>query len=754
MKRFSFLIVCLFIMMCSNAQSLYWVYFTDKANTTFDPYSYFDAKAIERRIQNGISLYDISDYPLNDEYVNTVAAYSEEMVGETRWLNAVAVVTTEIEAIRQLPFVKDVAAIYSDATPAQIGEIDDKTPEDDGSKELSEQLQCMQGKYFIQNHIDGKGKRIAVLDGGFPKVDTHPAFQHLRNNHQIIKTYNFPNKKEDVYGWSSHGTMVLSCIAGIRDGELLGLATGAEFLLARTEVNMEPAREEVWWLQGMEWADQNGADIINSSLGYGKDRYHVDDMDGKKSVVSQAANMAADKGILVCNSMGNEGDDPSWRTLITPADADKILSVGGIAADGRPSYFTSVGPTADGRLKPNVCAFGTAIVANPMRDALYTSASGTSFSSPLVAGFAACAWQTRPDMTAMQMKALIEQSGNRHPYFDYTYGYGVPQAGFFFGENPAKPETTSPISIESKDSVVMVIVNNVSGEKFLAFHVENQQHILDYYATIEVTPENNRLVLNKKALINKTLRIWYDGYFTKYQVSEEEALAWEKQNLENEDLIVTCGRTVSYRKGTAHHLRAHSVNGKYNIAPYLSWGFVTPPVSKDYGVYYGNSESFAFGMRFKGNICKWYSLGANLEIGATWYGLANFNKQEKYFRQNMRVSSLQLEFYQRFRLCAGTLSGYGIFVDTGIYGGWNFYNRFKAVGHEGKTTIVETTPQVGYIRDFDYGVRLGFGVGIVAVYAKYRISDLIYNPSVAGGNKLPELPKLQVGLQLTLPSGL
>ena len=133
----------------------------------------------------------------------------------------------------------------------------------------------------------------------------------------------------------------------------LGLATGAEFLLARTETGLENRIEEVWWQMGMEWADRNGANIINSSLGYGKDRYNPDEMDGT-SLVAKAAQMAAAKGILVCNSMGNEGDDPTWRTVITPADAEGVLSVGGIDRDGNPSSFTSWGPSADGRIKPNV----------------------------------------------------------------------------------------------------------------------------------------------------------------------------------------------------------------------------------------------------------------------------------------------------------------------------------------------------------------------------------------------------------------
>ena len=173
-----------------------------------------------------------------------------------------------------------------------------KEIEDNGKDILTDQVKRFGGQHFIDKGIDGKGLRICVMDGGFPKVNTHPAFQHLRDNHQIIKTYNFPNKKEDVYGWNTHGTMVLSCIAGINEeGQKLGLATGAEFLLARTEIEPEPFKEEVWWAQGAEWADKNGADIINSSLGYGKDRHWTKDMDGTSYVAkAQSCQQSRRKG--------------------------------------------------------------------------------------------------------------------------------------------------------------------------------------------------------------------------------------------------------------------------------------------------------------------------------------------------------------------------------------------------------------------------------------------------------------------------
>ena len=432
-----------------QAQNNYWVMLTDKAGTTFDPYSYFDSKAIERYRLNNADLYDISNYPLNDSYVSQIDAIVTDDFGQSRWFNAVAVTATpdQIAALRKLPFVKEVVMLESNM---HLAKAEDSEPIDltglfsEGAP--ADQLIRMGRDNFRNAGIDGKGIRIAVFDGGFPQVNTHIAFKHLRDEGRIIKTWNFPNKKENVYGWNSHGLMTLSCIAGIHryqsdDGEVrtdIGMATGAEFLLARTEIEAEPFKEEVWWQMAVEWADKNGAQIISSSLGYGKDRYYTKDMNGQ-SYVAKAGNMAARKGILVCNSAGNEGTDNSWLTIITPSDADSVLCVGGISnslTEYEHISFSSYGPSADGRQKPNVVAFGHAYTANTgASNDKYHFVDGTSFSCPLVAGFAACALQAKPGLTAMQLFHEIEKSADLYPYCDYTYGYGVPQAGYFTGNS-------------------------------------------------------------------------------------------------------------------------------------------------------------------------------------------------------------------------------------------------------------------------------------------------------------------------------
>jgi hypothetical protein len=308
--------------------------------------------------------------------------------------------------------------------------------------------------------------------------------------------------------------MVLSCIAGISGDKKIGLATGAEFLLARTEVIREPFSEEENWLAAVEWADKNGADIISSSLGYTKDRYFPDDMNGQKSLVSRAATLAARKGILVINAMGNEGDS-KWKVLGAPADADSILSIGGI--DPETNYhqsFSSFGPTSDFRMKPNVSAFSTAIVAG--KDKLKT-AQGTSFSTPLVSGFAACAWQTNINLTNMQLLNEIQKSGNLYPYFDYAHGYGIPQADYF-SEFQMVEEFVEYIIFEKSDSVINIkinekyIDNEENAENYLYYKISEKSGRIIKYFLIKVE-NSDAATIDINEYKGKKLEAFYKGEY-------------------------------------------------------------------------------------------------------------------------------------------------------------------------------------------------------------------------------------------------
>lgn len=751
------LLIFIFSLPSTSAQECYWIFFRDKNNTTFDPATYFHPKAIERRLQQGLPLCDSTDFPLNGQYKSQTAALSEEVMGESRWFNALAVKTFQIEDILALPFVKNVQRIDGDFLPAAV-ETDIADNNTSTPTQLTEQLYLMKGEAFTEQGIDGKGLRIAVLDGGFKMADTHPAFQHLRDEHRIVATYNFPLKKENVYGWDSHGTMVLSCIAGIDEhGRPLGLATGAEFLLARTETGLENRVEEVWWQMGMEWADRNGANIINSSLGYGKDRYNPDEMDGT-SLVAKAAQMAAAKGILVCNSMGNEGDDRTWRTIITPADAEGVLAVGGIDRDGNPSSFTSLGPTSDGRLKPNVSAMASRVdVANPSRSQLYTKASGTSFASPLTAGFAACAWQTHREWNCQQLLAEIEKSGSLYPYYDYQYGYGVPQADYFTHTSPIPKSPT--VKLYQTDSAIFIVVpDECIRVKNLLYHIAQTDGRLVEYRTVLIKERENIVKVQKSSYRNIdgwVLRAHYNGYTIEYHSDKDHLEPFPKEQYSQR----IYWRSTEIHTAATDQPRVRGVNARYNFAPYLSLGF---PIPFSNGIYMddpgdaivkgGQSVNFLVGIRYKHNFCKWYSLGGNLELGGTWYRLNSevfpssvILTEQRWPHYQLSMGHLTAEIYQRFRLAAGGLFGYGVFFDTGIYGRWNFGCR-QTIGDKGIRVREHDDQHV--VNRLEWGVRARLGYDIVSVYVQYRISRLIAPPVES-----IDCPHLEVGAQLTLPFG-
>ena len=515
-----------------NELSKYCIYFADKEPYSFDPYTYFDTKAIERRLANNYSLYHPSDWPVNNNYIEEISGIADSICGISRWINAAFIIASQgqMEQIRTFPFIKDIAIM--ETYPIPLAMANKPVPESfeeltmEEGELLINQTQRMQGSHYAERDIDGKNIRIAIFDAGFPSVDFHPAFKHIRTKNRILKTWDFLKNKDHVYGFSSHGTMVLSCIAGILDindldnsPTIMGLATGAEFLLARTESGIfEPYSEEENWLAAAEWADKNGAHIINSSLGYTYHRYFPKDMDGSKSLVAKAANMAASKGILVINAAGNDGTG-KWKYMNTPADADSVLAVGG--TDAETNYhipFSSYGPTADMRLKPNVCAYGYALVASKKGTSI---AHGTSFSSPLVAGFAACAWQTRPKMTNMQLFSEIERSGELYPYFDYAHGYGVPQADHFVKRLKKNIKPTFRLITAEEEIRVLINKNYFENEKaiqtkMLYYHIESPQGHLETYYVLSVN-QYDVLKLSQNAFPSGyVLRIHFDGYTDKY----------------------------------------------------------------------------------------------------------------------------------------------------------------------------------------------------------------------------------------------
>ncbi|MGM0497834.1 MAG: S8 family serine peptidase, partial [Bacteroidota bacterium] len=496
------------------SQEKSWVFFTDKKEVEFNPYEYFDEKTIERRKQQGIPLNQHTDLPVNKNYLGDVARISGRPISVSRWLNAALVDCSrkERQQLNKLAHVEKIQPVAEREVQLNYDTVLISENEDI----LNGQLSRFGDSLFTMSGYNGEGIRIAVLDAGFPEVDTSPFFQHLFEEDRIIETYDFVQDEKDVYSHSSHGTMVLSCIAGRYEDKQTGLATGAEFLLGRTEKAFtESIAEEENWFEAMEWADKNGADIISSSLGYSYHRYFKQEMDGKTSLVSKAANIAAKKGMLVVASMGNEGTS-RWQVLVTPADADSVLSVGGISpSSGIHTPFSSFGPTSDKRLKPNVTAFGHVITAGKKELA---SSRGTSFSAPLVTGFAACVWQKYPEWDNIKLKEEISNSGDLFPYFDYAHGYGVPQASYFFERKAAAGEdsvanTSLDINFKGDNITIKIAEKDVdqlsSNYPQLFYHVEHPGNYLQKFGVAELEKGETLKIKNKEEYSGSVFRAYF-----------------------------------------------------------------------------------------------------------------------------------------------------------------------------------------------------------------------------------------------------
>ena len=482
----------------------YWVFFKDKPDTAFDALTYFDSKAIERRIMQHLPLYDWTDLPVSSNYLTQVQKNCMELKMHSRWFNAAVVIATneQVDQMKILPFIDRIER--SSSLEIQIASICEmqkiiENDTDDDQKLLEKQTARMGAELFAAQGLTGKGMRIAIFDVGFSGANTHPAFQHIRSRNGIIKTWDFVKNEELVWKGGWQGTAVWSCIAGKLTNGSAGLATESEFLLARTEIgNKEPFSEEENWIAAAEWADKNGADIVNSSLGYTDTRYFPRHMDGKTTYITRGANIAARKGMLIVNAIGNEGES-DWRIMGAPADADSVLSVGGVdpCCDSH-SSFSSYGPTRDMRLKPNVCAQGRAFCA---KDDGEEAADGTSFASPLAAGFAACAWQAKRSLSNMELFHALEKSGSLYPYFDYAHGYGVLSAKRFLeGIQDSSTFEIQRATITSEEGISSEMFNvkvktfdlketETDDSHYMYYSIMNPKGGLDEYYVINVIQE-------------------------------------------------------------------------------------------------------------------------------------------------------------------------------------------------------------------------------------------------------------------------
>lgn len=417
-----------------NSLDKYWVFFSDKGSLEqYEASDFLSPKAIERRARQGIAI-DEKDFPVHRNYLDAVQGLGAELRHPSKWLNATSAWMDSETAsqVAALPFVRKVQPIktarldYEPVEPMRIGY-------EPGHS--SRQLDMIGLNVLHQNGFNGTGVVVAVMDNGFVDANDNLFLEHLFIDDRIVATYDFVNDEENVYNQGSHGTWVLSILAAWHEDfydslSFYGSAHGASFILCHTEDDAsETTREEDNWVAAAEFADSAGADILSTSLGYlGMDdlagAYTWGDMDGNSTIITRGADLAASRGLIVVNSAGNSGSTGA-STITAPADGDSVFAIGAVNETKGIASFSSRGPTADNRLKPDVCAMGflTGFIST---GGGLSRGNGTSFSCPLVSGMLACILQAQPETSNMEMYEAMIRSADRYDSPNNTYGYGIP----------------------------------------------------------------------------------------------------------------------------------------------------------------------------------------------------------------------------------------------------------------------------------------------------------------------------------------
>jgi len=435
------LIYCISIFEASAQINRYMVFLNEKFESEYNidhPEEFLSDRAIERRDKYNIPV-TIQDLPVNQLYVDVIGNIEGVSVFfKTKWLNGILIEAEEskIPIITNLAFVSAVKYVAPGERLNKISsDLTGQTTSTQFTGRIAELTNAVQNNMLgiFDMHsagFTGEGKMIAVFDAGFIGTNFSPYFTHMYSNNQIVATWDFVENSSDIYRYDDHGTSVLSTISAFYEDVFVGIAPDAEVVLCVTEdVPTEYVIEEYNWLIAAEYADSIGVDIINTSLGYNifddpTMDYSHEDMDGNTAIITQATDIAAAKGILCVVSVGNEGNK-SWKKMVAPADADSVIAVGAVNENEEYMQFSSTGPTADTRIKPDVCALGqgTQIVG---WDGLITSGTGTSYASPLVAGLAAGVWQAYPDLNNIEVIELIKKGSTQSNNPDTLMGYGIP----------------------------------------------------------------------------------------------------------------------------------------------------------------------------------------------------------------------------------------------------------------------------------------------------------------------------------------
>ncbi len=503
-------------------QEKYWIFFRDKAYSAHQKQvqiararEHLTLRALQRRakMMNPHELVAEDDLPLYPPYLAQLASIGIHPIVQSRWLNAISARMTQdqIAQAKALHFVQQIkpVASYRRELP-EAASVKWLTKPADHRLDYGPSLDQNQIMHVPEVHdlgLDGSGVIVGMLDTGYD-YKQHEAFSQMK----VIAEYDFINddsttqneaEDNDAFSQHNHGTYTLSALGGFQPGRLIGPAYGASFLLAKTEdVRSETRIEEDYWVAGIEWLEAMGADVVNSSLGY-NDWYNYEDMNGRTAVTTVAADRAVLKGMVVVNSNGNEGNT-LWHHMMAPADGFHVISVGAVYSSGVLVGFSSRGPTYDGRIKPDVVAMGADVIsAQPNTISDYRGVSGTSLSSPLVAGVAALILQAHPYLTPFEVRDALRETADRAQNPDNDYGWGLVNAyeaifyhGLFFSSQPkifANEQTGHLVKIQifSKFSLnqdALFVYYAVPGLTFTPIHLEPTLEPNEYQAWLPKMP--------------------------------------------------------------------------------------------------------------------------------------------------------------------------------------------------------------------------------------------------------------------------
>jgi len=434
-----------------KSQVKIWVMFKNKNGT---PYTlancndFLSPKAINRRVIYNRQV-DQSDLPVTPAYITQVDNVNGvQVLYASKWLNGVVVsipsasLNVALNTINSFPFVNNLAPVNRYAVHVPKIQPADQSPAQQQAMRSSSTGSANMGGSYWQNKqlnldclhdagIRGKGMTIAVLDVGFKQVNVSPLFDSLRNRGGIIGTRDFVSGGSSVYEDPDHGAAVLTCLAAIKPGVIMGSAPDADYWLLRTEDGAsETISEEYNWIRGAEFADSVGADILTTSLGYNTfdnsaQNHSYLTLNGRTAPMSIAATMAARKGMFVLNAAGNEGAS-AWQYICVPADADSICTVGAIDSLGNYAGFSSVGPTADGRIKPDLVARGSGAWIGSSDGSVCFPGNGTSFATPILAGAVACYWQAHRGLNNIELLKVLKTSASNKSTPNNNIGWGRP----------------------------------------------------------------------------------------------------------------------------------------------------------------------------------------------------------------------------------------------------------------------------------------------------------------------------------------